>query len=144
VRHRTFATGDLPQVYDLACQSLSENYNPTLFVDLHAYWPEALQVIEEDGAVRGFVFGVAMSRSEARILMLAVDERYRHRGYGTLLLNGFKVECAKRGIINVVLEVRVSNRPAIQFYQHRGFQVVGTIPRYYTNGDDAYRMQTWL
>jgi ribosomal-protein-alanine N-acetyltransferase len=144
VFRRLFLSGDLPQVYDLACRSLSENYNPTLFLDLCAYWPEALQVIEEDGAVRGFVFGIAMSRSESRILMLAVEERYRRRGYGNALLNGFKAAAAKLGMNSIVLEVRTTNLNAIDFYRRRGFQIVGTIPRYYTNGDDAYRMQTWL
>jgi len=40
----------------------------------------------------------------------------------------------------VYLEVRVSNTPAISLYEKLGFRVVGRIPRYYSDGEDAYIM----
>jgi ribosomal-protein-alanine N-acetyltransferase len=144
VRLRCFGPRDLARVYELACNSLSENYNPTLFLDLYNYWQEGFIVAEEDGQIIGFIFGIMMSRTEARILMLAVDPRYRGRGYGSVLYREMQRQCAIKGMGSISLEVRVSNLVAIHFYEKMGFQLVGRIPKYYSNDEDAFRMQLFL
>jgi [ribosomal protein S18]-alanine N-acetyltransferase len=137
---RLFRPNDLPRVYEMACTCLSENYNPTLFIDLYSYWPEGFIVLEHEGLIIGFVFGVLLSRTDARILMLAIDSRMRGRGLGAILYREFQRECALKGIQNITLEVRVSNVIAIHFYEKLGFQISGRVPRYYSNGEDAFRM----
>jgi ribosomal-protein-alanine N-acetyltransferase len=144
MRLRCFQPTDLPRVYELACTSLSENYNPTLFIDLYSYWPEGFMVAEEAGQIVGFVFGILLSRADARILMLAVDNKLRARGLGTTLYREFQRQCAAKGIRVISLEVRVSNSVAMKFYEKMGFQLVGKMPNYYSNGEDAFRMQTFL
>ncbi|MDD1743848.1 MAG: ribosomal protein S18-alanine N-acetyltransferase [Methanomassiliicoccales archaeon] len=141
---RCFGPRDLARVYELACTSLSENYNPTLFLDLYTYWPEGFIIAEEDGQIIGFIFGIMMSRTEARILMLAIDQRYRGKGYGGTLYREMQRQCAVKGMHSIALEVRVSNLVAIRFYQKMGFQLVGRIQGYYSNGEDAFRMQLFL
>jgi ribosomal-protein-alanine N-acetyltransferase len=141
---RLFRSSDHPRVYELACTTLSENYNPTLFIDLCVYWPEGFIVLEHEGVITGFVFGVLMSRSDARILMLAIEPIMRGRGLGTVLYREFHNECALKGIHNITLEVRVSNVTAIHFYEKHGFQITGRVPRYYSNGEDAFRMDLHL
>ena len=141
---RLFKPTDLPRVYELACTSLSENYNPTLFIDLYSYWPEGFVVLEHEGHILGFVFGILLSRSDARMLMLAVDSRFRGSGMGTVLYREFQRECALKGVRTITLEVRIGNQVAIRFYQKMGFQLVGRVPRYYSNGEDAYRMQLFM
>ncbi len=137
---RPFRPSDLPRVYDLACSCLSENYNPTLFLDLYSYWPEGFMVLEHEGRIMGFVFGILLSRSDARLLMLAIDPTMRGRGLGVVLYREFQRECALKGVRNITLEVRVSNAIAIHFYEKLGFQVTGRVSRYYSNGEDAFRM----
>jgi len=44
------------------------------------------------------------------------------------------------GAQEVVLEVRVSNEPAINLYRGIGFKVVRILRRYYADGEDAYLM----
>jgi len=144
VQLRCFGPRDLARVYELACTSLSENYNPTLFLDLYTYWPEGFIIAEEDGQIIGFIFGIMMSRTEARILMLAIDQRYRGKGYGGTLYREMQRQCAVKGMHSIALEVRVSNLVAIRFYQKMGFQLVGRIQGYYSNGEDAFRMQLFL
>lgn len=144
VRLRPFEHRDLGQVYNLACRALNETYSITVFTDLCTYWPGGLIVLEEGGDIIGFVFGIMVSRAEARILMLAVEPPHRMRGLGSLLYRSFERECANKGMKTVGLEVRVSNLPAIRFYQKLGFQITGRIDSYYTNGEDAYRMQTFF
>lgn len=141
---RLFRPSDLPQVYELACSSLNESYNPTLFLDLYSYWPEGFIVMENEGLIIGFIFGVMLSRIDARILMLAVHEKYRRRGAGTILFHEFLKQCSLKGIRTITLEVRVSNFSAIDFYKKLGFQINGRVSKYYSNGEDAYRMQLYL
>lgn len=141
---RCFGPRDLNRIYELACSSLSENYNPTLFLDLYKYWPEGFIIADEDGQIIGFIFGIMMSRTEARILMLAIDPKYRGKGYGGILYREMQRQCAIQGIREIALEVRVSNQAAIRFYEKMGFQLVGRISKYYSNGEDAYRMQLFL
>jgi [ribosomal protein S18]-alanine N-acetyltransferase len=144
LRLRCFSPRDLARVYELACTSLSENYNPTLFLELYSYWPEGFIIAEEDGQIIGFIFGIMMSRTEARILMLAVDPRYRGKGFGATLYREMQRQCAVKGMSAIALEVRVSNQVAIHFYEKMGFQLVGRIAQYYSNGEDAFRMQLFL
>lgn len=141
---RPFAIRDLSQVYDLACGALSENYSLSIFEEIYPYWPEAFIVLEDGERIIGFIFGIMMSRSEARVLMLAISPEYRMRGLGTLLYRAFEKEASNKGIHQIVLEVRITNLPAIRFYQKLGFQVTGRIDHYYTNGEDAYRMTAFL
>ena len=48
---------------------------------------------------------------------------------------------AQRGITRIVLEVRVSNDPAIRLYERHGFLVVGTRKNFYEKPvEDAYVM----
>ncbi len=71
------------------------------------------------------------------IMKIAVDEEYRHLGYGKKLL-----ELLKSSVdTNIMLEVRVSNVAAIKFYEKNGFKIISTRKKYYSdNGEDAYVM----
>lgn len=141
---RYFDLRDLTPVFDLACSELRERYTPSLFVNLHHYWPGGFIVIEDIGTVQGFILGVMVSNIQARILMLAVRRDWRRRGYGTLLFHRFCAECAKKGVRYITLEVRESNISAILFYEKMGFQSVGEIKRYYTDGEHAHKMHFFL
>jgi len=104
-----------------------------------------LHVAKEDmGRVIGFVFGVMSGSQEARVLMLAVDRRYRAMGLGTLLTHEFFRECGKRGIRQVSLEVRVSNQAALRFYQRLGFFNVRMATHYYSDGEDGIFLLRYL
>lgn len=144
MRVRQFSYGDLPAVCELACNALKERYAPSLFVNLYSHWPEGFIVVENQGAIVGFVLGVMVSRIQARILMLAVSPSIRRTGIATLLFREFCLACGKKGIRYLTLEVRKSNVPAIRFYEKMGFRTYGQIDRYYTDGEDAYKMQLFL
>ena len=44
------------------------------------------------------------------------------------------------GATSCSLEVRTTNASAIALYEHLGFRKQETIPKYYEDGADAYRM----
>ena len=101
-------------------------------------------VAEMDGIVVGYVGSEAVLDS-ADMMNIAVAPEYRRQGIAQLLTEKL-VECLKeKGIVFLLLEVRVSNSPAITLYEKLGFSVVGRRPKYYTNPrEDAYVMRKEL
>ncbi len=141
---RHFQNRDLADVWQVASESLRERYDPTLFTQLVPFWPDGLLVIEDMGRVVAFVFGVMSGVQQARVLMLAVDHRYRGAGLGTLLTQEFFRECGKKGVRQVSLEVRASNIGAQRFYQRLGFFTVRRVSKYYSDGEDGILLLRYL
>ena len=71
---------------------------------------------------------------------LAVVKALRGKGIGrTLLIDA--LQCMiKAGCQRSVLEVRISNKPAISLYQSMGFEKSHLKKQYYENGEDAWAM----
>jgi ribosomal protein S18 acetylase RimI-like enzyme len=44
----------------------------------------------------------------------------------------------------VRLETAVDNLPALTFYKRHGYDIVKTMPRYYSNGVDAFSLEKAL
>ena len=144
VRVRQFSPTDLPDVVGIVKESLRENYPNSLYVDIHRWWREGFLVAEDMGLVVGFLAAVVSAPQQARILMLAVRERVRRQGIGSALMDAFLKECAMRGIRDIELEVRKSNEAAIRFYMRYGFEVTNLLPKFYTDGEDGFKMRRHL
>ncbi len=137
---RPFRPSDVAAVGAIVKDSLRENYPASIYLDIHRWWREGFLLADEDGLPIGFVAGVVNGPKNARILMLAVLAIYRRRGTGTALMDAFLGECALRALATVELEVRMSNKEAIRFYQRYGFQIAQVLKRFYTDGEDGYKM----
>lgn len=137
-------TDDLPSVYDLACSTLSERYDPTLFTTISSSWPEGFIVVESPWGIKAFILGILTSSIHSRVLMLAVASEMRQKGIGTMLMSRYLEESRKKGAKVVTLEVRKGNRPAMGFYRKFGFQPMDVIKNYYNDGEDAYQMQLFI
>ena len=68
----------------------------------------------------------------ADILNIGIDPDFKRQGYGTGLLNHLIEELRKRDIGEILLEVRVGNKSAIQFYKKQGFEEISVRKNYYT------------
>ena len=141
---RPFRPSDLSAVSAIVRDSLRENYPASIYLDIHRWWREGFLLAEEDGAAIGFVAGVVNGPRNARILMLAVLASQRRRGVGAVLMDAFLKECAMRGLATVELEVRISNKDAIRFYQRYGFQITQVLKRFYSDGEEGYKMMRHL
>lgn len=73
---------------------------------------------------------------ESHLLNLAVQQDFRRRGVGTILLNESLKELKKKGCVFVYLEVRVSNTAAQGFYERFGFTATSRRKRYYALPDE--------
>ncbi|WP_147654444.1 GNAT family N-acetyltransferase [Methanomassiliicoccus luminyensis] len=135
---------DLPSVYRLACSTLSERYDPTIFTTLSSSWPEGFIVVESPWGIKAFILGILTSSVHSRVLMLAVSPEIRKKGVGSMLMSRYLEESRKKGAKVVSLEVRKGNVPATEFYHKFGFQPMDVIKNYYNDGEDAYQMQLFI
>jgi len=78
---------------------------------------------------------------ELHVLNIATMPSQRRRGVARELMRVALAYAAAEGIRIIVLEVRRSNRAAIQLYRGLGFSALGVRARYYTDNDeDAIEM----
>ncbi|MGI6664657.1 MAG: ribosomal protein S18-alanine N-acetyltransferase [Christensenellaceae bacterium] len=93
-------------------------------------------LIKEAGVAVGYA-GMDIIVDEAHIRKICVREDMRKKGYGSILLQRLMKEAYQKGAIGMTLEVRVSNAPAIAFYEKYGFQIEGIRKKYYADKEDA-------
>ncbi|MFX1485882.1 MAG: ribosomal protein S18-alanine N-acetyltransferase [Promethearchaeota archaeon] len=74
------------------------------------------------------------------VVSIAVEDAYRGYGVGFELMERAMNEMKEGGASEYILEVRVSNAPAISLYKKLGFEVSSVVKRYYQDGEDAYIM----
>ena len=96
--------------------------------NLWSYWLVAL----EGDRVIGYV-GSQSSIDEADIMNVAVHPDFRRQGIAEALINRLVADLKERDIHALLLEVRVSNTPAITLYEKLGFSQVGRRKNYYHN-----------
>ena len=74
---------------------------------------------------------------EAQINFFVVDEKYRKKGFGSLLMNYLINQCEILNINKLFLEVSHTNITAEKFYSRFDFSTVGIRRNYYKDGSDA-------
>lgn len=148
---RLFKEDDLDEVTHINWTCLPENYVKSFFRDIHYRFPKAFFVASVDNKVVGYImcrvekgFSVIKRLSIAKkghIISIAVLPEYRSRGIGQVLV--FKILESMSSEYNVsecYLEVRPSNRAAINLYKKFTFKMVREISGYYRDGESAYVM----
>lgn len=81
-----------------------------------------LQVVEDDGAVRGYALTTVVpllstNGPSAQLQEIVVDSAVRGHDYGTQLVHAVEAECVARG----VTQLTVASRRAGGFYDRLGF-----------------------
>tara|TARA_B000000475_G_C15741034_1_gene342834 strand:- start:73 stop:537 length:465 start_codon:yes stop_codon:yes gene_type:complete len=76
-----------------------------------------------------------ISMYETHILNLTISEDYRHRGIATELLEMIFSKCYIMNSLNIFLETRVNNTPAIKLYEKHNFRRISIRKNYYQTSD---------
>ncbi len=111
-----------------------------MFLEIHNQWGEGFIVSDLSGQTVGFIAAIRLSPKTARILVIAVLEQFRCQGIGSALIETFTNECGLKGVSNIELEVRQSNKQAIRFYMKHGYEVIDVLHGFYKDGEDGYKM----
>jgi ribosomal-protein-alanine N-acetyltransferase len=88
----------------------------------------------------GFIVAEA-ARVSGHIITIDVIAPARRSGVGSLLLRAAEDRLRQAHCQSVELETAVDNVSALSFYKRHGYNVIGTSPRYYSNGVDALVLQ---
>jgi [ribosomal protein S18]-alanine N-acetyltransferase len=74
---------------------------------------------------------MSVAVGEAHLLTIVVPEAEQGKGYGKKMLNEMIQHAVSDNANTLYLEVRISNKTAIQFYHQRGFNELGVRNNYY-------------
>ncbi|MGD8277741.1 MAG: ribosomal protein S18-alanine N-acetyltransferase [Gemmatimonadota bacterium] len=97
-----------------------------------------------DGVVVGFAVTWSVG-DQAELGNVAIAKDWRNLGIGERLVREVVVRLGRRGVHEVFLEVRVSNRTARRLYERLGFVEIGRRRNYYARpAEDAIVMRKRL
>ncbi len=132
---------DLNEVYEIEKLSFKEPYPKALLLIYSKICKETFLVIENGfGKIRGYIIGLIRWNILGHIISLAIHPKHRRKGYAKLLIGELLRKFKTNGVKVVRLEVRVSNKPAINLYSKMGFKIAYTLKNFYLDGEDAYVM----
>lgn len=105
---------------------------------------DARPITEWVPRILGFIVAQATRRGVGHILTIDVPPASRRSGVGSELLTVAEDRLRAAPCHSVVLETAVDNSAALAFYKRHRYSVVKTIPRYYSNGVDAFVLEKEL
>ncbi len=137
---RLASIDDVDDIERIERESFATPWSRTLILEELCFPLSFNLVLEIKKKVEGYVMSWLIL-PEVHILNLAISARYRRKGYGRYLLEGFLEEAQNKGATKITLEVRKSNVEAINLYKEFNFAVKGVRKNYYFDtGEDALIM----
>lgn len=92
-------------------------------------------------AILGFIVAQAERRGRGHIITIDVLNQARRAGVGSKLLTAAEARLQAATCQVVHLETAVDNVPALAFYKRHGYYLEKTVPRYYSDGVDAFLLK---
>jgi ribosomal-protein-alanine N-acetyltransferase len=142
---RAFQDGDFEVLWkiDQACFPPGIAYSrPELLTYVHL--ARAVTMVAEDvqsGRILGFIVAHASRKGLGHIITIDVLPEAQRLKVGSRLLLSAEVWMRGKQCSKSYLETAVDNLPALAFYKRHDYFLLKTLPRYYSNGVDAYVMQ---
>lgn len=127
---RPITQTDIKAVYDIECRAHSHPWSLSILTDSLSNKHRFGFVAEDRSTLVGFFF-ISNVAQEAELLDIAVDPNEQGKGYGKQLLECVIDQAQQKGAESIFLEVRESNKAAINLYETMGFNEVGRRRRYY-------------
>lgn len=141
---RLLIASDLASVMELERSAHSHPWRQSSFEDCLT-GRQRCWVAESNNKLVGYVV-ITHGGGDAELLNIAVSPKFQRRGIGSILLQ-HAINCVIGHADMLFLEVRISNRKAIELYSKEGFFEVGHRKNYYPtlNGhEDALLMASQL
>jgi len=139
---REIKPGDIKRVFEIEFSSFNSPYDPLVLNYLYEVHRKTFLVAYEN-YVTGYIIGI-IDRLEGHIISLAVDENFRRKKVGTLLVQSLLGIFKEKNVKKVKLEVRKRNTKAQELYKKLGFFKAKELSGYYENGEDGILMIKYL
>lgn len=132
---------DIEQVLKIEKESFKASWSKSSFLSELKQDPQIglFYVAEKDGEIVGYII-LHLYEKGVHIINIAVKKNQRRKGIGSKLIKKAEEIAIERNIPLLVLEVRVSNTPAIQLYKKLNFETVHILKDFYGNKEDALLM----
>ena len=141
---------DVPSVITVNAATLPEHYSDYFYYEILNEFPDTFIVAELGGQVVSYImcrieYGLSMTKrfglaKKGHIISIAVLEDYRNRSIGSKLIGDALEEIRKTSGKECYLEVRTTNKGAIELYEKLGLKISSTLHGYYKDGESAYTM----
>ncbi len=99
-------------------------------------------VCSKDGRVCAYG-GMIVAVDEGQITNIATHPDYRRQGYGRAVVEALVKYAKMNGLDSISLEVRESNKAAIELYTKLGFKVEGKRKDFYTKPTENALIMIW-
>ena len=143
-RVRRMTLEDLAQVVKLEEATFSLPWSVKGFEEALAREENCFLVIQDEDEILGYC-GYYKVFEEAEIMNVCIREDRRGEGLGRIMMEELLNTAKETGVKTVVLEVRVSNAPAIRLYENLNFVSLGVRKDFYEMPrEDAEIMQCTL
>ncbi len=141
---RKMETRDCARVAYIDAQCINNPWSQESFEDLFRYLENYYLVAECNQQIVGFV-GLIQFVDDGDITHIAVLPQYRKIGIAYALMQEIFTIAKQHMLKAIHLEVRLSNKAAINLYEKLGFELQLVRPNYYTNPpEDAQVMVKYL
>ena len=141
---RLMTPEDIPQVAVLERATFSEPWTESGFKSALDRRDTIFYVACVEDKIIGYA-GFYYCLDEANITNVAVNKEYRGQGIGEMLVSSILLECTRRNLATIGLEVRAGNEAAIGLYTKLGFEKVGVRKNFYRlPHEDAFVMTKYI
>lgn len=147
IQIRKMNKSDIPLVQIIERSSFTDPWAWETLDEAVSLFSETVFVAEKTGSLLGYIICGVEDTGEERyghICSLAVALDNRRAGVGTALVRMAEKATMVQRATAMQLEVRVSNKAAIQFYTGLGYEPVFQICGYYADTEDAIVMMRWF
>ncbi len=117
------------QAFKVQQQCHLNPWSENVFVDCLDSPYFAFQLIESNKVI-GYSIGLDVA-GEVTLMDIGVERHHRGKGRGKMLLEVFIERCTANNASEIWLEVRQSNKSAINLYTKYGFDLIETRKNYY-------------
>ena len=126
---RKMTSSDLDEVFKIENLSNPTPWSTASFLDCLKGNYLNLVVTKNNNTIAFCISSINFT--ESHLLNISINPEYRGLGIGKFLLKKAESECLGKGIKDIFLEVRESNKIAISFYKAMNYRYVGVRKNYY-------------
>lgn len=134
INFRSAFTEDLDEIYQIESNTHIIPWSKKILQDCLRVGYD-FQVICHESCIMGYSI-TRFKNPIAHILNLCISKPFQSKGYGRALLEKIIARCEDvKGIQQIMLEVRPSNKRALQLYQSLDFEISELKENYYSIGE---------